>query len=211
MDADKMPFFLAMVVATAAMSVGASAGDVSLSWELPAGGAEIAGAKVYYGVVSSNYTEVVDVGYTNRCTITGLLTGVTYYFSGTSYDAAGQESVFCSEVAKTLTANQPPQVDAGPDGEGVLAHAIPLYGSVTDDGLPVGSSVTVSWSSLSGPGTVVFENALAAVTQATFSEPGSYRLQLAASDGAASAGDDVVITVRAATVPKPPTNLRVLP
>jgi len=55
--------------------------------------------------------------------------------------------------------------------------------------------VTVTWSKVSGPGTVTFGNANAVDTTATFSMDGAYVLQLLADDSALQSTDTVTITV----------------
>src|SRR5204862_1920 len=55
-------------------------------------------------------------------------------------------------------ANQPPVVSAGPDLVVYLPATAALSGTVTDDGLPPGASLTLQWSTVSGPGTVTFAN-----------------------------------------------------
>ena len=73
---------------------------------------------------------------------------------------------------------------------------------MADDGLPnPPGAVTTTWSKVSGPGTVTFNEASAADTTATFSEDGTYVLRLTGNDGALSASDIVTITVGG-----PPTN-----
>jgi len=67
---------------------------------------DLAGAKVYYGLSSSNYTAVVTVpGGTPGGTVTyrvrGLRLGTKYYLNGTAYNLAELESDFCNEVIKT--------------------------------------------------------------------------------------------------------------
>jgi len=82
---------------------------VSLAWTMPTNNADgtvladLAGAKIYYGTASSNYTQVVDVGLTNTMQITGLEVGTLYYFTGTAYNTAGLESGYCNEVAKRIS------------------------------------------------------------------------------------------------------------
>src|SRR5262245_66353486 len=73
--------------------------------------------------------------------------------------------------------NQPPVVNAGPDLNVILPANATLSGSVTDDGLPAGSTLTITWSKISGPGTVTFSNASSASTTASFSEAGTYVLR----------------------------------
>ena len=53
----------------------------------------------------------------------------------------------------------------------------------------------ITWSKVSGPGTVTFASPNAATTTATFSAPGVYVLRLAAHDGVLSSSDDVGVTV----------------
>jgi len=73
---------------------------------------DLAGAKVYYGTTSSNYTHVVDVpggqpgqSVTFRLTQAehGIQPGVTYFVTGTAYNTAGLESDFCNEAARSFT------------------------------------------------------------------------------------------------------------
>ncbi len=99
-------------------------------------------------------------------------------------------------------ANQAPMVSAGPDKSTLLpANTVALAGAVADDGLPnPPAAVTLTWSKVSGPGTVSFQDAHAASTQATFSAAGSYVLRLTASDSLATASDDVSVSVQGASV-----------
>ncbi|HUP76711.1 MAG TPA: hypothetical protein VM282_26990, partial [Acidimicrobiales bacterium] len=91
--------------------------------------------------------------------------------------------------------NQAPVVDAGADQFVVLPDAAVLSGSVTDDGLPAGGTLTQAWSVVSGPGPVTFGDATAASTTATFTTVGVYVLRLTATDTELTASDDVTITV----------------
>ncbi|HET9315695.1 MAG TPA: FG-GAP-like repeat-containing protein, partial [Vicinamibacteria bacterium] len=103
---------------------------------------------------------------------------------------------------EALAGNEPPVVSAGPD-QTVLAPVTvaSLAGFASDDGLPEGSTLTVAWSLVSGPGSVTFGNAAAAATTVTLSAPGAYVLRLTASDGALSASDDVTVTLVLANAP----------
>ncbi len=92
--------------------------------------------------------------------------------------------------------NQPPIVSAGPNQNLFLPiSTLQLVGSVIDDGLPVGETLTKQWSQLSGPASVSFGTATQAVTTATFSQAGTYVLQLSASDSMLSATSNVTVTV----------------
>jgi RHS repeat-associated protein len=108
------------------------------------------------------------------------------------------DSLLTSNSLVTVTVkpqNHPPTVDAGPDQTVSLPHAATLAGSVTDDGLPEGGTLTRSWTKVSGPGAVTFADPGAASTTATFGAAGTYVLRLTASDSQLSASDDVTVTV----------------
>lgn len=98
-------------------------------------------------------------------------------------------------AAPTTPQNQPPVVNAGPNQTITLpTNTVTLDGSATDDGLP-NNTLTVSWSKVSGPGTVTFSSPNTATTQATFSTSGVYVLQLTANDTQLSSSSNVTITV----------------
>jgi RHS repeat-associated protein len=82
---------------------------------------------------------------------------------------------------------------------GLLFHAVgqpvAFQGAVSDSGVPVGGTLTSTWSLVSGPGSVTFANATSPTTTATFSSPGDYVLQLSASDGQHSASSTVAVTI----------------
>ena len=92
--------------------------------------------------------------------------------------------------------NQAPAVSAGPDLAVALPAPASLDGTASDDGLPSPGALSVTWSKVSGPGSVSFGNASAIDTTATFSAAGTYVLRLTAGDGALSSSDDVVVTVK---------------
>jgi hypothetical protein len=73
--------------------------------------------------------------------------------------------------------------------------ATTLNGAVTDDGLPVGGTLTSVWSTVSGPGNARFAQPTRAVTTASFPAPGTYVLRLTANDGDKSASGDVTINI----------------
>ena len=93
--------------------------------------------------------------------------------------------------------NVAPVVNAGPDQSITWPDPVTLNGSVTDDGLPTGATVTQTWSTVSAPSgaTVTFASPSQPVTTATFSTPGVYVLRLTATDTQLSANDDVVVKV----------------
>ncbi|MFY0564561.1 PKD domain-containing protein [Archangium lansingense] len=101
--------------------------------------------------------------------------------------------------------NQAPIVSAGANQSVALGATVTLRGSVTDDGLPVGKTVSVTWTKVTGPGTVGFGNASSATTTASFSAAGVYVLRLTATDSALSSSSDVSVAVgQPAPVNQPP-------
>lgn len=85
-----------------------------------------------------------------------------------------------------------------------------LNASVTDDGAPYGT-IDITWSKVSGPGDAIFGNPKAPDTSVTFSTNGTYLLCLRANDGAASASNDVSVTVNLRPqVTSPPAATNVL-
>ncbi len=97
-------------------------------------------------------------------------------------------------------ANRPPVVNAGPNQTITLPSSAALNGTVSDDGQPnPPGAVTVTWTQVSGPGTVTFANAAAANTTASFPAGGTYTLRLSANDGALSSSNDTIVTVNPAT------------
>lgn len=105
-------------------------------------------------------------------------------------------------INQVSTTNQAPQVSAGPNRDILLNGTANLAGTASDDGLPSGT-LTTTWSKISGPGTVTFANAANRTTTATFSQIGSYVLQLSATDGVLTTTSNM--TVNVAAVPAGPT------
>jgi hypothetical protein len=79
-----------------------------------------------------------------------------------------------------------------------------LNGAVSDDGLPVGGTLTRTWTKVSGTGTVTFDDSEQAVTRAAFSEPGVYTLRLTANDSQLTGSDDVTVAVNEGIVNQTP-------
>lgn len=72
--------------------------DVTLAWD-PSPDPTVAGYRLYYGVASGTYTNVIDAGNRTSATASNLVFGVTYYFAVTAYDASGVESLPSNEVS----------------------------------------------------------------------------------------------------------------
>jgi RHS repeat-associated protein len=118
-----------------------------------------------------------------------------FYDAPTSDQLAGK----FAEIAATLCrlAFSRPALSAGPDKVVHLPGTATLDGSVTDDGNTGNGIFNLIWSvaSVGGFGSVVFDNASAAQTTATFSAPGEYVLRLTGSNPHFSGSDDMVVSV----------------
>ncbi len=114
----------------------------------------------------------------------------------------GQLSASDTLKVTVVPNNQPPTVNAGPDQTIEIPEPALLKGVITDDGMPHGSTITSTWSVSSGPGPVVFGNASAPVTTASFTVPGLYTLKLTASDTEFTVFDEMQVTV---LLNQPPT------
>ena len=138
-------------------------------------------------------------------TPTSLTTTATFSLGGAyTLLLSVNDGVLTGADSIVLTVNKAPVVNAGPDQTIALPSAVTLNGFATDDGIPnPPGTLTYTWSKVSGPGTVQFNNVHAAATTASFSSSGTYNLQLAANDSVFAGKDTVVITVNPAPSPTP--------
>ncbi len=72
--------------------------SATLEWDASTDNVGVTGYKIYYGVLTGDYTSNIDVGDVLIYTITNLQVGQTYFFVATAYDAAGNESGYSDEV-----------------------------------------------------------------------------------------------------------------
>lgn len=59
---------------------------------------DLAGYRVYYGISSRNYSNIIDVGNITSHIVDNLELGTTYYFAATAYDSANNESDYSNEI-----------------------------------------------------------------------------------------------------------------
>ena len=91
--------------------------------------------------------------------------------------------------------NKAPAVSAGPDCTVTSPSKASLKGMVIDDGLPnPPGTVTVKWSHVYNPSTLILSSPNTLATLVTASKPGTYIVRLTASDGALSASETVAVT-----------------
>jgi hypothetical protein len=138
---------------------------------------------------------IITVGYGshNATVLTALASSPSDYYSAPT--GSGVAAVYDAVSTSVCRApNQAPISSTGPRQAVPVGQLITLAGAVSDDGLPTNSILSVTWSMVSGPGTVNFTNANTAYTTATFSTIGDYVLRLTVSDGLLNASSDVVMT-----------------
>ena len=119
----------------------------------------------------------------------------TYVLRVTASDGELSASDDVTITVRPEPVNQAPLVDAGEPQSGGVGEQVQLRGTASDDGLPAGSTLAVTWSAVNGPGQVTFANANAAETSATFSAAGTYTLRLSATDSLLAAADETTVTV----------------
>ena len=164
------------------VTVVQSTAAVTLSWTANTE-SDLGGYKIYYGLSSRVYPNVVDATNVTSYTLP-IEAGVDVYLALTAYDTSGNESGFSSELIhnSSITANQAPVLGLIPDlnvNEGDIV-SIPKTG--TD---PDGDLLTYSYSGwMTSPSytTVV-------------GDAGIHDVTVTVTDGIASASQDVAITV----------------
>lgn len=100
--------FVNLLIAVLAVGT-ASAGSVTLAWD-PSPSTEVTGYRIYYGTTTGTYTQFLSVGNTNRATVTGLPSGVRYYFAATAISRSGLESSFSTEVSQVIPSPTEPSL-----------------------------------------------------------------------------------------------------
>ncbi len=135
-------------------------------------------------------------GWTSGNAVAIILTGsgkrVAEAFEGAYAPLLHLEYQTCS----TPPCNAAPIVEAGPNQTVNLSIPATLSGTATDDGLPTPpGALILTWSQVSGPGTVSFTTPDQASTSASFSATGSYVLRLSAFDGEKTTTDDLAVNV----------------
>ncbi|MEW6052162.1 MAG: DUF1566 domain-containing protein [Nitrospirota bacterium] len=156
-------FFLAFTLIVSVFSIFLHAGEgnaaqTTLIWNPPIANEDgtpltgLAGYKVYYGTVSRNYTQSIDVGNVTTYTVPNLSDGVTYYFAATAYNTAQKESQYSNEISRAMSPPPLPQyiltVGKGGTGTGTVISAPAGVSCGTDctEAYTAGTSVTLSAS-----------------------------------------------------------------
>ena len=72
--------------------------QVTLGW-VASSDPTVVGYYLYYGTTSGVYSNKINVGTNTEFIVNGLAAGTTYYFTTTSYNAAGVESSYVPQVS----------------------------------------------------------------------------------------------------------------
>ncbi len=150
------------------------------------------------GTVSSS-SSIASVTPTPSSTTSSDTSASTAPSTSANASTSGSTSSDSASSTPPAPANQPPTVNAGVDQVVVFGANVSVNGTATDDGLPIGSALSVSWSQVSGLGRASFVNAHSLSTSVSFSGPGSYTLRLTATDGTLSTTDDLRVTISSTT------------
>lgn len=95
----------------------------------------------------------------------------------------------------TAATNTAPTITIAPSWTVILPNRLTLNYTVTDDGLPIGGALTMTWAVVNGPGTVGFQDQTPTAVSVGFDQAGSYQLRLTASDTVFTKPADITVTV----------------
>jgi hypothetical protein len=91
-------------------------------------------------------------------------------------------------------ANLPPQVWAGGNKTDFPGRGVTVSGEIFDDGWP-GTTLTSTWTQVSGPAAVTFRSNTLTSTTVTFVQTGEYVLRLSVTDGASTNSDQATVHI----------------
>jgi hypothetical protein len=200
-------FFLAAWGLLALEGQALAQSSVTLAWNAVTN-SPVAGYRVYRGGASRAYTNNVNAGASTETTLTGLITGATYFFAVTAYTGAGLESDYSTEINYTVpatnTASPPVITLTSPANGDVYAEpaSLNLAASVTTNGHSItkvqffGGSTLLA-EDLTSPFSFTWTNVLA----------GTYNLTARLVYDAGSTVDSAVSAVSVASSRPPPVTL----
>ncbi|MGA2867439.1 MAG: MBG domain-containing protein, partial [Verrucomicrobiota bacterium] len=116
-----------------------------MAWD-PSADPDVVGYTLYYGVASQTYTNESQVGNVTNATISGLVSGTTYFFAATATDSVGLESEFSNEVTYTVDDTVKPVLVVSADNVSrpYGATNVTLTGTLT--GVQNGDNITATYT-----------------------------------------------------------------
>lgn len=103
---------LAWALALVLVPSFALAAAVRVSWN-PNTESDLEGYRVFCGTSSRSYEKTVTVGRVTSIEVSGLSSGVTYYFAVKAFDFSGNESPYSDEVSITIPSQSSSQLPSG--------------------------------------------------------------------------------------------------
>ena len=136
-------------------------------------------------------------------TTSGAMLQYNWEFAASDERQALRDIVDPTVVERNVCLNRPPIVrvlgyggSRGPSELSITVDAaLKLFGSVRDEGLPRGGTVSSAWSKISGPSIVRFDRPQEPRTLAYFSEAGEYVVALTGRDSALEHTVEVTVIV----------------
>jgi len=126
-------------------------------------------------------------------------TGGVYSFRLTVGDGAGTAS-----ATVRITVNLPPVAGAGPDQTVDQGDSVRLDGASSSDPDSAPTPLSFAWTQIEGPAVSLSGIATATPAFSAATAGATYVFRLTASDGSATATDDVIVSVRSASGNVPP-------
>jgi hypothetical protein len=154
--------------------------------------------------ISEVIQEIVNrPGWTSSNSLVIVITGTGKRTAESYNGVASGAALLHVEYSTAPPGNQPPDCVAEADQTVIYlpTNTVSLTGTVTDDGLPAGSSVSTTWDHVGGTGggSVTFGDNQALNTTVTFTEdPGTYELWMTADDTELTGVCEITVEVREA-------------
>ena len=177
------------------LAMNTFAGQTPLVWNSSTSPA-VAGNMLYYGQVSGNYTNKVDVGNVTSYSASGLLEGKTYYYVVTAYDLSRAESAYSNQVSATVPYVAPASIFSANTTSG----AAPLAVSYTNNSS--GTITAYSWQFGDGASSTTATPSHSYATAGTY----SVSLTVTGPGGTSTVTKPSYITVSAPTTAAPVAN-----
>ena len=146
----------------------------------------VAGIAQHTLLATTNSAGIATVSYTETAALTDVLQA--------SATVNGLPMV-SNQSTLTWTTNNPPSITVAGNSLVTLPGTATYTATVTDPVAPTGGAITLSWTEVSGPGTVTFDSLTQPVTDVLFPAPGSYVLQITATDSLGATSLQIPVTV----------------